>query len=161
LEVLILGIGNILLGDEGAGCRAVEELERRYVFPSSVRLLDGGTAGLELLPAIAEADHLIIIDALAGGRPPGTVVQVEGENVPATFLERISPHQIGISDVLASASITGELPESLVLYGIEPKSLNTGLELSEPVRLGLEKIVIAVVKELDGAGLPVVPHKMQ
>jgi len=154
VAVLILGVGNILLSDEGVGCRTVEELEQRYQFPEAVRLLDGGTAGMELIGAISEADHLILIDALAAGRPPGTVVRVEGEDVPATFQTRISPHQLGISDVLAAATITGDLPASMVLFGIEPESMATGLALSAVVRAGLEKIIKAVVEELTGLGLP-------
>ncbi len=154
MEVLILGIGNILLSDEGVGCRTVEELERRYQFPETVRLLDGGTAGMELIGAIAEADHLILIDALVAGRPPGTVVRVEGADVPATFQSRISPHQLGISDVQASAIVTDDLPGSMVLFGIEPESMATGLELSAIVRAGMEKIIKAVVAELTTLGLP-------
>jgi hydrogenase maturation protease len=136
----------------------VEELEQRYEFPETVRLLDGGTAGMELLGALGEADHLILIDALAAGRPPGTVVRVEGPDVPATFQARLSPHQLGISDVLAAATVTGDLPATMVLFGIEPESMATGLELSATTRASLEKVITAVIEELRDLGYPPRPR---
>jgi hydrogenase maturation protease len=157
LSALVLGIGNILLMDEGVGVRVVEELLKRFRFSEDVEVLDGGTAGLELLSYISNKDHLIIVDAVKSGHPPGTVVRVEGEDVPATFTARISPHQLGISDVLAAARLTEELPEHMVLFGIEPKRMETGLDLSKEVRGSLQKLVDIVVKEVRGFGYPVEP----
>jgi hydrogenase maturation protease len=105
MNVLVLGIGNVLMMDDSVGVRAIEELQRRYHFPDGVELLDGGTSGIELLSHIEGRDNLIIIDALKSGHSPGTVVRVEGEDVPARFMTRISPHQLGLSDVLAAATI--------------------------------------------------------
>ena len=99
MSALILGVGNILLGDEGIGIRVVEELENRYAFPEEVMVLDGGTAGIELLRYIEGRDLLILIDAMRAGLAPGTVFKVEGEDVPKRFMTRISPHQIGLSDL--------------------------------------------------------------
>lgn len=155
--VLLLGIGNILLGDEGAGCRIIEELERRFLFPENVILMDGGTAGMELLTPIGDADCLIIIDAFYGGYPPGTVVRIEGQDVPAFFLSRVSPHQIGISDVLAAARLSDQLTAEIMLFGIEPESMELGLNLSEPVRKGMEKIIEEVIAELQQAGVHPTP----
>jgi hydrogenase maturation protease len=157
LNILILGIGNVLLMDEGIGVRAVEELEGRYRFPDEVEILDGGTSGIELLSHIRTRSHLIIIDALKSGHPPGTVVRVDGEDVPSRFRTRISPHQLGLSDLLAAARLTEELPENLVLFGIEPKRIETGLELSTEVRAGLEKLIKVVVDELRGLGCDIQP----
>ena len=148
METLVLGIGNLLLSDEGAGCRCVEELERRYTLPPEVRCVDGGTAGFELLPLVEDAQVLIIIDALKDGRQPGTVILVEDEAVPRLMLTRTSPHQIGISEVLATAQLTGKVPERLLLFGIEPKSLEVAMGLSPEVEQGLEKALDAVVSSL-------------
>lgn len=147
-NVLVLGIGNALLTDEGVGIRAIHELERRYLFPDNVELMDGGTAGIELLRHINGRSHLIIIDALKNGKEPGTMVRLDGEEVPAVFRTRISPHQLGLSDLLAAAMLTDELPENLVLFGMEPNSLETGLELSGPVEASLDKLLTAVIDEL-------------
>lgn len=154
-RVLILGVGNVLLTDEGVGVRTLKELERRYAFSCDVELLDGGTAGIELLRHIQDRDHIFIIDAMKCGQPPGTVVRVEGNDVPTAFLTRISPHQLGLSDLLAAAMLTDDLPGNLVLFGVEPDNLDPGLDLSEPVEKCLGKLIEAVVGELRSIGCKV------
>jgi hydrogenase maturation protease len=162
-KVLVMGVGSILMMDEGLGIRAVEELEKRYRFPENVELLDGGTSGIELLSYISGRDHLIIIDAIKSGNPPGTVLRVEGEDVPAQFRTRISPHQLGLSDLLAAATLTDEIPKHLVLFGIEPKEIVMAIGLSDEVRAGMDRLVEVVVDELRRLGCDVVsllPHEI-
>jgi hydrogenase maturation protease len=138
--------------DDSVGIRVIDELERRFRFPENVELLDGGTSGIELLSYITNKDYLIIVDAIKSDFPPGTVVKVEGEDVPAKFMTRISPHQLGLSDLLAAARLTGELPKQMVLFGIEPKLVALGLELTAEVQAGFEKLVGVVVDELKRIG---------
>jgi len=157
LDILVLGIGNVLLTDEGIGVRALNELERRYSFPENVELLDGGTAGIELLRHIRNRDYLIIIDAMKFNQEPGTVSRVEGNDVPAAFRTRISPHQLGLSDLLAAAMLTGELPENLVLFGVEPENLDIGLDLTDTVEASVEKLTEAIIDELCSIGCSIVP----
>lgn len=157
MDILVLGIGNVLLTDEGIGVRALKELERRYTYPTNVELLDGGTAGIELLRHIRNRDYLIIIDAMKCGQEPGTVFRVEGDEVPAAFRTRISPHQLGLSDLLAAAMLTDELPANLVLYGVEPESIDIGLDLTETVEANVDKLVGAVADELRSLGCSLVP----
>jgi hydrogenase maturation protease len=152
LSVLVLGIGNVLMGDDSIGVRVVDELERRYQIPEGVEVLDGGTSGFELLSHIRNRKSLIIIDALKNGMSPGTVMRVEGEDVPARFMNRISPHQLGLSDVLAAAMVNGELPKQMVLFGIEPKRVELGLVLSDEVRENFEKLIETVKDELNRMG---------
>lgn len=152
MNVLVLGIGNILLRDEGIGVRLIEAVEQGFVIPDGVELLDGGTAGIELLDHIRARELLIIVDAMRNSYPPGTVYRVEGEDVPAAFMTNISPHQLGISNLLATAQLTDSLPERIVLFGIEPEDISTGLGLSESVDKGLEKLIGEVVKELAANG---------
>jgi hydrogenase maturation protease len=159
LDILILGIGNVLLTDEGIGVRALKELERRFTFPDNVELLDGGTAGIELLRHIRLRDYLIIIDAMKCDQEPGTVFRVEGADVPAAFRTRISPHQLGLSDLLAAAMLTDELPKNLVLFGVEPESIDIGLDLTDTVEASVEKLVSAVADELRSIGCSLVPVK--
>lgn len=152
MDILVLGIGNVLLMDEGTGVKVVEELDRRYVFPKGVDLLDGGTSGIELLSHIRNRDTVIIIDAMTWGQPPGTVGRVEGEDVPAAFRTRISPHQLGLSDLLAAAMLTDEMPGHLVLFGVEPQSLDAGFSLSPAVEKNFDKLLTAVLDELRELG---------
>lgn len=152
MNILVLGIGNVLLSDEGIGVRVIDELRKRYRFSEEIELLDGGTSGIELLPYIQDRDYLIIIDAIKSGHAPGTILRVEGKDVPARFRTRISPHQIGLSDLLATAEISGNMPKNLVLFGIEPKSMELDLELSKEVQAGLDQLLEAVIEELRSLG---------
>jgi hydrogenase maturation protease len=155
VKALVLGIGNLLIGDEGVGCTAVAELCRRYTMPPTVACVDGGTAGFELLSMIDSKEHLILIDALRNDMEPGTVVMVEGEHVPRAFMARTTPHQLGICDVLAAAQLCDTMPRHLTLYGIEPKQLDVGIGLSPEVEAGMEKIICAVVDQLRHFGYEV------
>ncbi|MGL4459632.1 MAG: HyaD/HybD family hydrogenase maturation endopeptidase, partial [Plesiomonas shigelloides] len=109
--VLVLGIGNLLLSDEAIGVRAVEALEQRFHLPPQVDVLDGGTCGMALIGDMADREHLIIADAVLTGDAPGTVVTLRDEEVPTLFSRKISPHQLGLSDVLSALKLTDEFPQ--------------------------------------------------
>ncbi|OGQ86550.1 MAG: hypothetical protein A2512_04385 [Deltaproteobacteria bacterium RIFOXYD12_FULL_56_24] len=147
-NILVLGVGNVLLADEGAGVRVVEQLQRRYVFPPQVELIDGGTMGLDLLGYLDDKTHLFIVDAIISRKPPGSVVIEKLSDPPAYFRQKISPHQIGLSELLAVASMQDCLPPDITLFGIVPLDLATGLEMSCEVSRAVEQVVLAVVKEL-------------
>ncbi len=152
MNVLLVGIGNILMGDDGIGVRVVHEIDNRFRLPEGVEVLDGGTSGLELLSYFSGRENVIIVDAVRSGLPPGTVVRIEGEDVPARFMTKISPHQLGLSDVLAAATIAGKLPAKMVLFGIEPKRVELGLDISEEVGKNIGKLIDAVMQELERIG---------
>ncbi len=158
MSVLVLGVGNLLLKDEGVGVRVVEELGKRYAPPEGVELLDGGTAGMELLDIMANRSCVILIDAVKTGAEPGTVVRLADEEVPAFFRTKISPHQVGLSDVLATLTITDEKPDSVVVIGVVPKDLGTGLEMSAEIEGKMEEMIDLVVNELDSRGLLLQPR---
>jgi len=146
--VLVLGMGNLLLEDEGLGIRALEFLQQRYEFPPGVELLDGGTTGMGLLDDMSRRDHVLVLDACQTGDPPGTLVRLAGDDVPVYFTMRISPHQLGLSDVLATLELSGERPADLTVLGLVPQSLEMCLELSGLITQKLDSLVEAVVDEL-------------
>ena len=150
--VLVLGMGNILLEDEGLGIRALELLEQRYEIPPEVELMDGGTTGMGLLDDISGRQHVLVLDAVQTGEPPGTLVKLAGDEVPVYFGMRISPHQLGLSDVLATLELSGERPAGVTVLGLVPLSLEMCLQLSELVNSRLDSLVEAAVNELDGLG---------
>ncbi|MCM0082125.1 HyaD/HybD family hydrogenase maturation endopeptidase [Geomonas sp. Red32] len=158
MNVLVMGIGNLLLQDEGAGVRVVEEFGRRFLPIPGVHVLDGGTSGIELLSYLSGRDALILLDVVKGGLPAGAVSRYEGEEVPALFQQKISPHQLGISDLLATARLMGELPAKVVLLGIEPQSIGTGLELTREVARSVTTVAEQVAAELWQMGVPVLPR---
>jgi len=148
----VLGLGNILLEDEGLGIRALELLEQRYEIPPEVELLDGGTTGMGLLDQISGRQHLLVLDAVQTGEPPGTLVKLAGDQVPVYFGMRISPHQLGLSDVLATLELSGERPAGVTVLGLVPESLEMCLQLSDLVNGRLDSLVEAAVKELGRLG---------
>jgi len=152
VKTLILGLGNILLSDEGVGVHVVHLLRERYQFPQ-VEVLDGGTLALDLLPYVEDTDRLLIVDAVQMDAPPGTVARLAGEEVPAVLNLKYSPHQMGVSDLLAAARLLGRYPAELVLWGIQPASLDVGLELSPAVAAQVETVVQNVLAELQRWGI--------
>ena len=124
LDILVLGVGNILLSDEGLGVRALELLRRGYEFPEEVSLLDGGTLGVDLLYYLEGTEKLLILDAVLGGKEPGTLYRFTGERVRGHFRRKVSMHDLGMQEVLALMELRGRFPEEIVLLGIEPISGN-------------------------------------
>jgi hydrogenase maturation protease len=123
-ETLVLGIGNLLWADEGFGVRVLQALDSRYHFPEQVRLMDGGTQGLFLLPYVQAAEALLILDAIDFGLEPGTLHSVEGEAVPQYgAAKKMSMHQTGFHEVLAAARLTGRLPQRMALIGVQPECI--------------------------------------
>jgi len=153
VKTLVLGLGNVLLSDEGVGVHVVRLLRERYRFPQEVEILDGGTLGLDLLPYVEDADRLLIVDAVQIDTPPGTVVRLVGDEIPAVLSLKYSPHQMGLSDLLAVARLRGHLPAEIVLWGVQPASLEVGLDLSPAVAAQVESLVQNVLAELQRWGI--------
>ncbi|MGD8664959.1 MAG: HyaD/HybD family hydrogenase maturation endopeptidase [Desulfobacterales bacterium] len=151
-QILVLGVGNILLKDDGIGVRIVEKLQQEYAFSPNVRLLDGGTLGLRLLEPITGADVLIVVDAIISGQPPGTI-----ERLPLAVLrKRISIknslHQLDLLETLAHAEFLERLSKTTII-GIEPEdTCSLSLELTDTVRARREDMVSAVLEEIFRAG---------
>ena len=139
-DTLILGIGNILWADEGFGIRCVETLHERFTFPDDVRVLDGGTQGIFLVPWVAAARRLLIFDAIDFGLEPGTLKIIHGADVPRYMgAKKMSMHQTGFQEVLAMADLSGDLPEELALVGVQPELLDDfGGSLTDCVKAQLD-----------------------
>lgn len=149
-RILVLGIGNMLWADEGFGVRVVEALDRDFALPDHVGVMDGGTQGLYLLPHIENLDALIIVDAIDYGLAPGTFRTLRGAEVPA-FLgaHKMSLHQTGFQDVLATAQLMGRCPRDLVLIGVQPAVLDDyGGGLTDIVAAQVQPAVDAVLAVL-------------
>ena len=142
-DTLILGIGNILWADEGFGIRAIEALHAQYSFPDDIRLMDGGTQGIFLLPWVRNAHHLLIFDAIDFGLPPATLKLIRDADVPRFMgVKKMSMHQTGFQEVLFSAELTGELPEHIALIGVQPELLDDyGGSLRASVKAQIEPAI--------------------
>lgn len=152
MDLLVLGLGNILLQDEGAGVRLVERLAERYLLPDGVEVLDGGTSGMELIHTIAGRDALILCDAVRADAPPGSVLRIAGEDLPAFFRTKLSPHQLGVSDLLATLALLGRTPSRVVLIGMVPEAMDLGLALSPRIEAAMEEALRRLLAEMEGLG---------
>jgi hydrogenase maturation protease len=159
LKVIILGIGNTILSDEGVGVHAAEALRAAYTLPEGVEVIDGGTAGMELLDPLSGVDLLLVLDAVKAKRAPGTVILLVGKEVPVFFRSKLSPHQVSICDVLASLEFVGDPPKDLVLIGCEPESLELGTELTPAVAEKVPEMVAMAVAQLAARGIRLSPRK--
>jgi hydrogenase maturation protease len=157
MSILILGLGNILLRDEGVGVHAVNTLAQRFRLAEGIEVLDGGTSGMDLLDTIAGREWLIVCDAIKREAAPGSVVRIDGDDVPAFFATRISPHQLGLSDVLANLDLMGERPERVTIIGIVPEDLSLGTELSAAGMEGAERGIDFILEDLATLGIRLTP----
>ncbi|MBU6299805.1 MAG: HyaD/HybD family hydrogenase maturation endopeptidase [Alphaproteobacteria bacterium] len=152
MNILVLGLGNILLSDEGVGVRIVQALDAAHELPDTVELLDGGTSGMDLLDMVAERDCLIVADAVNADGPPGRVVRLENDDIRMLFEMRYSPHQLGLSDLLAALRLVGKAPRRVIIVGVVPKKLSVGLDLTPDVANGRDVAVSMIVDELARLG---------
>ena len=157
-RVLVLGLGNVLLKDEGVGVHVAGELQK-HVLSCNVEVIDGGTAGLDVLLSQQGLDKLVVIDAMRAGKKPGTIYKTrlkaeEKDKLTQIFSEaepKISLHQVGLLDALSVAEKMNHAPEEIVIIGVEPKEMDYGLELTEPVKQRLAEIVNMVLEEIKDA----------
>ena len=147
-KVIIIGIGNLILRDEGVGVHAVRALEGREL-PPGVEVIDGGTATMELLPVFQEAERIIVIDALRGGAQPGTIYRLSPDDLMGETERPLSLHQVGLLEVLGMARQLGGDP-AVVIIGVEPKKISWGMELTPEVEARLPRVIDAVFEELGG-----------
>jgi hydrogenase maturation protease len=156
-QVLILGLGNPLLGDDGIGVRIIEEV-KGLALPDGVTAIEGGTAGLDLIRLMEGYQRVIVVDAADLGHPPGDVVRFTPSDVRFHTADApLSPHQIGLGEVLALAEALQVAPAELVIIGIQPSRIEAGLGLSPEVEGAIHKIIEIILDELKAANLHPAP----
>jgi hydrogenase maturation protease len=157
LSVLVLGIGNLIMSDDSIGSRIVQRLQERYRFPGGVIFHDGGTQGPALLPLLEGVEKLLVVDAVDTGAAPGTVVRLAGDDIPLVMGAKLSPHQLGLTDLLAVATLQGNVPEEVVVWGVQPELIALGLELSPVVASRVTILEARVLQELRDWNIQGVP----
>lgn len=146
-KTVVLGLGNILHGDDGAGAQAISRLRTDPRVPADVSLVEGGTLGLELLPYVWDCARLIVIDAIDVGASPGTLVRMSGEELN-TLPGDSSVHRLGVSDLLVALRMLAEQQPQVVLLGVQPGSTDWSCELSSPVAATIDSLAEATIREL-------------
>ncbi len=146
--ILILGVGNNIQKDDGIGVHVLEELQKLSL-PQNIELFDGGTAGFDLIGVVSDREKVIVIDAVNGGQPPGTIYKFSPEDLKVKNILYDSLHQLGIIESLQMAKLMDQYPKECVIFGVEPQNIEWGLELTEPLKVKVPKIIELVLKELN------------
>lgn len=156
-EVLVLGVGNILWADEGFGVRCAEAFHRRFADRPGVRVMDGGTQGLNLLGDVGGARRLLLFDALDFGLPPGTMVTLRDAEVPrAISAKMMSLHQASVMELLACAALIGDAPDRITVIGFQPVLLDDyGGSLTPEAQAAVDVALARGAEEMAAWGLPV------
>ena len=158
MKTLIFGAGNLLLTDEGFGVHFINYLQQHYRFPEDVELYDGGTLGIMVTHMLEDADHVYLVDVVDTPGEPGDIYRYEKDDFMLGKLPiKMSPHQIGIQEVLSLSELRDRCPEKISLFGVIPKSYEAGVELSPLLAEKLPELAKLVVGELRAAGYQVMP----
>ncbi len=151
-RTMIIGVGNLLLSDEGVGIHVVQRMLREFNLPEEILVLDGGTLGLDLLYYLEGIENLLIIDAVLMNQEPGSLMRMVDEEVPSYLSFKMSPHHIGIPDMLFAAKLKGIYPANVVLWGVQPGLVDLGLDLSDPVSNQVDTLIYHILDELNHWG---------
>ncbi len=159
--VRVLGLGNVLMGDDALGPWVVEALLAGWEFPEGVSVVDVGTPGLDLTPFLADADTVLLVDTVKAAAPPGTLlVYGRRELAGRSPLPRVSPHDPGLTEALFTLELAGAAPRDIVLVGVVPERVEKAVRLSPPVRAAVDAAAGEVVRRLSQMGLPPRPRAL-
>lgn len=147
-HITILGIGNTLYTDEGLGVHALSFLEEIYRMDDQVNIVDGSTDGMSLLGPVEDTDYLIVIDAINAGKDGGTIIELRGDDIPAYYGIKMSIHQLGFQEVLLASKLRERYPKHIVMFGMQPTSLELGIGLSETNEAKLPELVKVVEQQV-------------
>lgn len=156
MNILIFGAGNLILSDEGFGVHFVNYMAEHYLLPENVELYDGGTLGIMVTHKFEEADKVFLVDIVDAPGKPGEIHRYKKEDIMLNKIPvKMSPHQIGIQEMLLISEMRGACPDDLTFFGIIPESLEPGNELSPALQAGLAQIARLVAAELSEAGIEI------
>jgi hydrogenase maturation protease len=157
--MLVLGLGNVLCGDDGLGVAAVARLAERFEIGPGVRVADGGTLGLSLLGLFDGMDEALLVDAVLADAAPGALVALDGDDVAPAARARLSVHQVGVADLLDALDLLGTRPRRLALVGLVPERIELGMQRSAAVERALPGLVDRVAHEIRERGHAVAPRR--
>jgi hydrogenase maturation protease len=149
-----MGLGNMLMTDDGLGLEALARLRAGWALPDEVELVDGGTWGMQLLPTIESTDRLLLIDAVNLGAPAGTEIVLRDAEIPRYFAVKLSPHQIDLRETLAVCELRGTLPAEIVVVGLQPERVEMGTALSPALAGRVDAMLETVARVLRAWGIP-------
>jgi len=159
MKVKVIGLGNVLMGDDGFGPGVIASLQAACDFPEEVSVLDLGTPGLDLTPFVTDVDALVIVDTVNSAGAPGELRLYRRDEILRHAPQpRLSPHDPGLKEALLIAEFSGSAPSKVLLVGVIPESCGTGPGLSEPVHRAISYAASQIIREIESLGCPVTVH---
>ena len=147
-DITVLGIGNLLMGDEGVGIHLIQTLEKFYTFSPSINLIDGGTTGLDLIPYFENCEKMIIVDAVDFQEEPGHIGTLHNEEIHYRFNTKLSLHHAGLADVLSVIKLTDIPSPDMMLIGVQPLIVEMGIKLSDVISDKMGKVLSIIIEKL-------------
>ncbi len=147
-KIAVIGIGNLLMSDEGVGVHVVNQLEKKYTFNPEIEIIDGGTSGSELLQFFEDNDKVLIVDAVNFEKEPGFIGIIENDDIFKRLTTKLSMHHLGLTDVLSHVKLLEREPEQTTLIGIQPDSMELSTELSDTIENKLDTIFDMMIDKL-------------
>jgi hydrogenase maturation protease len=154
-NIALLGLGNILLRDEGVGVHIVKLVEKKYKFSPPISIIDGGTSGSDILPIFEENQKILIVDAVNFGKDPGYIELLHDDEILMQLTTKLTMHHIGLADVLSSVKLLEYVHDEICLVGIQPEIIDTGLELSDLLDSQLNRFENVVLEKLQTWGVKI------
>ncbi len=152
-DIMVIGVGNVLMKDEGFGIHVVKRMEQMFEFPENVEIVDGGVLGVHLLGIISKPDHLIVVDVIRNGGKPGDMYRIEQKDIPQRIRAKNSVHQVDFLEALTLCQAMDHQPEAVIL-GVEPEDITTlETDLTEAVEKQVGPIIDLVLAELEKLGV--------
>ncbi len=145
--IMVIGVGNLIQMDDGVGIHTLRELEKLDL-PEEVELFDGGTLGIDLMPFIEGREKLIFIDSVKAEEKPGTIFKFEPDDLNYDDAPKTSVHQIGLIESLQMISMIGKAPDKIVIFGVQPKTINWGEELTPEIQSAIPKLIPHLLQEI-------------
>lgn len=158
----VLGLGNVLMGDDGLGPAVARAFEAEYLVEPAIEIVDLGTPGLDLLPWLIDADRIILVDTVKSDRPPGTVIVYDKADIMRHApMQRVGPHDPGVKDALFALEFAGRAPREVTLIGVVPQTTAMAVDLSSAVQSAVPAAIAEIVRALERAGFEVRrrPHR--
>ncbi len=152
VNTVVVGLGSPLMGDDGLGLVALERLRAEFLPDPSLEWVDGGTAGLALLPVLESARRVLLLDAIDSGSAPGTRIEIDGHDLPRRLAAKLSPHQVDVAELLALSALRATEPSVLIAFGLQPECVEFGVGLSAPVSAALDGLVADAAARLRAWG---------
>ncbi len=152
-DIMVIGVGNVLMKDEGFGIHVIKRMEQMFEFPENVEIVDGGVLGVHLLGIISKPDHLIVVDVIRNGGKPGDMYRIEQKDIPQRIRAKNSVHQVDFLEALTLCQAMDHQPEAVIL-GVEPEDITTlETDLTEAVEEKVGPVIDLVLAELEKLGV--------